>query len=85
MVVAFRHHTLLPSDDCLYALQPSIPHPTRSALYRCLQRHGISRLPGMEGDKPKRAKFKRYPIGFFHIHWPAMVCLQTMRGDIAEV
>ena len=24
-VVAFRRHTLLPLDDCLYALQPSIP------------------------------------------------------------
>ena len=66
MVVAFRHHTLLPLDDCLYALQPSIPHLTRSALHRCLQRHGISRLPDMEGDKPKRQKLKRYPIGYFH-------------------
>lgn len=27
MVVAFRRLTLLPLDDCLYALQPSIPHP----------------------------------------------------------
>ena len=66
MIVAFRRHTLLPLDDCLYALQPTIPHLTRSALHRCLQRHGISRLPDMEGDKPKRSKFKRYPIGFFH-------------------
>jgi len=64
-VVAFRRHTLLPLDDCLYALQPSIPHLTRSALHRCLQRHGISRLPDVEGDKPKRQKFKRHPIGFF--------------------
>ena len=24
MVVAFRRHTLLPLDDCLYALQPTI-------------------------------------------------------------
>ena len=65
MIVAFRRHTLLPLDDCLYALQPSIPHLTRSSLHRCLQRHGISRLPDMDGDKPKRQKFKRYPIGFF--------------------
>jgi hypothetical protein len=50
MVAAFRRHTLLPLDDCLYALQPSIPHLTRSALHRCLQRHGISRLPDIEGD-----------------------------------
>lgn len=65
-VVAFRKHTLLPLDDCLYALQATIPHLTRSSLHRCLQRHGISRLPEVQGEKPKRA-FKPYPIGFFHI------------------
>src|SRR3954469_5873292 len=67
VVVAFRRHTLLPLDDCLYALQATIPHLTRSALHRCLQRHGISRLPSTDGDKPRRAQFKRYPIGYFHI------------------
>ncbi|WP_416193570.1 integrase core domain-containing protein [Nitrobacter sp. TKz-YC01] len=50
IIVAFRKHTLLPLDDCLYALQPTIPHLTRSSLHRCLQRHGISRLPDVEGD-----------------------------------
>ncbi|HEY0163932.1 MAG TPA: IS481 family transposase, partial [Sphingomicrobium sp.] len=64
---AFRRHTLLPLDDCLYALQPTIPHLTRSSLHRCLMRHGISRLPEVEGDKPAKKKFKAYPIGFFHI------------------
>ena len=52
MVVAFRKHTLLPLDDCLYALQATIPHLTRASLHRCLQRHGISRLPEVEGDLP---------------------------------
>src|SRR5215208_736285 len=28
IVVAFRRHTLLPLDDCLYALQATIPHLT---------------------------------------------------------
>ena len=37
VVVAFRRHTLLPLDDCLYALQATIPHLSRSALHRCLQ------------------------------------------------
>ena len=67
IVVAFRRHTLLPLDDCLYALQATIPHLTRSSLHRCLQRHGISRLPEIEGDKPAKQKFRRYPIGYFHI------------------
>ena len=29
-IVAFRKYTLLPLDDCLYALQPSFPQLTRS-------------------------------------------------------
>ena len=72
IIVAFRRHTLLPLDDCLYALQATIPHLTRSSLHRCLQRHGISRLPEVAGDKEPKRKFKTYPIGYFHI-------------DIAEV
>ena len=72
VIVAFRRHTLLPLDDCLYALQPTIPHLSRSSLHRCLQRHGIGRLPDVEGDRPAKKKFKAYPIGYFHI-------------DIAEV
>lgn len=71
-MVAFRRHTLLPLDDCLYALETTILHPTRSSLHRCLQRHGISRLPEVKGDEPAKRKFKPYPIGYFHI-------------DIAEV
>ena len=67
IVVAFRKHTLLPLDDCLYALQATIPRLSRSSLHRCLERHGISRLPEVEGGKPRRKKFDRYPIGFFHI------------------
>ena len=58
IIVAFRKHTLLPLDDCLYALQATIPHLTRSSLHRCLQRHGIARLPDVEGDKQPRKKFK---------------------------
>ena len=72
VIVAFRRHTLLPLDDCLYALRPTIPALTRSGLHRCLQRHGISRLPGAEGEGPGSKRFKAYPIGYFHL-------------DIAEV
>jgi len=72
IAVAFRRHTLLALDDCLFALQATIPHLTRSSLHRCFQRHGVARLPNVEGDRPARRKFKAYPIGYFHI-------------DIAEV
>jgi hypothetical protein len=63
VVVAFRRHILSPLDDCLYALQPPVPHLTRSSLHRCLQRHGISRLPQVEGEASAKSKFKAYPIG----------------------
>ena len=79
IIVAFRKHTLLPLDDCLYALQPTIPHLTRSSLHRCLQRHGISRLPEVEGDKPAKKKFKTYPISFFHID---IAEVQTAEGKL---
>ncbi|WCQ98680.1 hypothetical protein JHW48_12455 [Paracoccus aestuarii] len=39
----------------------------------------ISRLPDVEGDKPKRQKFKRYPIGFFHID---IAEVQTAEGKL---
>jgi Integrase core domain len=72
LIVTFRRQTLLPLDDGLYGLPSTMPHLTRSALHRCLKRHGISRLPESEGDKPQKKTFKPYPIGYFHI-------------DIAEV
>ena len=67
-----RRHTLLPLDDCLYALQDTIPKLSRSVLHRCLQRHGISRLPKPDENTSKKKKFKTYAIGYLHI-------------DIAEV
>ena len=71
-IIAFRKHTLLPLDDCLYALQASIPHLTRSSLHRCFVRHGINRLPEVEEKSRTKKAFKPYPLGYFHI-------------DIAEV
>jgi len=66
--VAFRQHTLLPLDDCLYALQDTIPHLSRSALHRLFQRHSISQLPVEETPAgAKKKQFKPYPIGYFHV------------------
>ena len=79
VIVAFRKHTLLPLDDCLWALQATIKCLTRSSLHRCLQRHGISRLPDVEGGKPIKKKFKLYPIGYFHID---IAEVQTAEGKL---
>jgi len=48
VIVEFRRRTLLPLDDVMGCLRESIPKLSRSSLHRCLQRHGISRLPGSE-------------------------------------
>ena len=36
-------------------------------------------MPDVGGDKPKRAQFKRYPIGFFHID---VAEVQTAEGKL---
>ena len=50
----------------LGCLRDTIPNLSRSALHRCLQRHGISRLP-VEEAKEQRKRFKTYQIGYVHI------------------
>jgi transposase InsO family protein len=66
IVVEFRRRTLLPLDDVLGCLRETIPALSRSALHRCLIRHGISRLP--QGEKTsKRQRFAETAIGYVHI------------------
>jgi hypothetical protein len=69
----------LPLDDYFYALQSIIPHLTPSSLHRCLQHHGISRLPEVTSDKPIKKKIKHYLIGYFHID---IAQVQTAEGKL---
>ena len=59
MVVAFRRHTLLPLEDCLYALQPSIPHCQRrskSAPLSLFKRDPPLCLAGWDARSPQIAQ-----------------------------
>ena len=67
IIVEFRRRTLLPLDDVLGCLRDTIPKLTRSALHRCLVRHGISRLPKDDKANSKRKPFKETRIGYVHI------------------
>ena len=67
MIVELRRRTLLPLDDVLGCLRVAIPKLTRSALHRCLQRHGISRLPESDDKASKRGRFAKTTIGYVHI------------------
>ena len=66
-VVEFRRRTRLPLDDVLGSLRASIPALSRSALHRCLARHGISRLPRAEGGAAKRGRFADTTLGYVHV------------------
>ncbi|MFH5945617.1 IS481 family transposase [Roseomonas xinghualingensis] len=67
IVVEFRRRTLLPLDDVLGCLRETIPALSRSALHRCLARHGISRLPRSEEKASQRKRFAETTIGYVHI------------------
>src|SRR5687768_14878958 len=67
IVVEFRRRTLLPLDDVLGCLREAIPTLTRSALHRCLVRHGISRLPHDPEKASKRGRFAETAIGYVHV------------------
>jgi transposase-like protein len=71
LAVAFRKHTLLPLDDCLYALQATIPHLMRSSLPAPRAQQASCDL---RRDRAQEG-VKRYPIGYFHIDI-AEVCEQ---------
>jgi hypothetical protein len=68
IIVAFRKHTLLPLDDCLYALQAHGP-PTDPLLFTSLSfalwHQQATR--GRRRKSPAGRSFDSYLIGFFHI------------------
>jgi transposase-like protein len=67
VIVEFRRRTLLPLDDVLGCLRESIPSLTRSSLHRCLQRHGISRLPATQQAATAKGRFAPAEIGYVHV------------------
>ena len=69
VVIAFRRHTLLPLDDCLYALQAMIPHLTRS-IVASLPEAARHRAPAAgQGRGRRQAKIQSVPDrSFSHRH-----------------
>ena len=72
VVVELRKTLLLPLDDLLVVTREFIhPEVSRSALDRCLRRHGVPNLKALlpQEDDPKTPvkTFKAYEPGFVHI------------------
>ena len=44
IILVFRYGTRLSLDDCLERLRRQMPKLSRSRLYGCLKRHGLSRI-----------------------------------------
>jgi hypothetical protein len=67
--IGFRTYTMLPLDDCLYALQLMMPHLTRSTLHRLYRRYEISRLPNFQDIDTGLPKLSGIaPIGSFYVN-----------------
>jgi IS30 family transposase len=66
IVVELRTRLQLSLDDILEVARRCLrPTISRSALHRCLQRHGISRRPSE--PKPQSQRFDPQPFGYVHI------------------
>jgi len=77
-----RRHTLLPLDDCLYALQATIPASDPILADRCLQRHGISACRRSRATDRTSASSRHTRIGYFHID---IAEVRTRRGQALSV
>ncbi len=66
LVLQLRSSLGLSLDDIVEVMRRCLDASlSRSAIYRCLRRNGVSRLPGPE--KPAIGRFEETPIGFVHI------------------
>lgn len=74
LVCELRTRLQLPLDDITEVMRRCLaPKPSRSAVHRCLVRHGLNRRP--TSDKSPVGVFERATVGFIHIdlkHLPAL-------------
>jgi transposase-like protein len=74
LVCELRTRLALPLDDIVEVMRRCLnPKLSRSAIHRCLKRHGISQRP--KPDKPAVGVFEQASVGFIHVdlkHLPAL-------------
>jgi hypothetical protein len=64
IIVAFRRAAARRLPVCASADHPA---PNAVVIASLPEAPRLGRLPEVEGDKPEKQKFKRYPIGYFHL------------------
>ena len=70
VAVALRKTLLISHDDLLAVVREFLnPNVSRSGLDRCLRRHGVGNLRGLQAKeaRPKHSAFKAYEPGYIHI------------------
>jgi transposase InsO family protein len=79
LVCELRRELHLPLDDLTEVMRRCVNDKlSRSAIHRCLMRHGLSRR--LEPDKPPIGVFEQATVGFIHIdlkHLPALARQKT--------
>jgi transposase-like protein len=74
LVCELRTQLQLPLDDIVEVMRRCVNGKlSRSAIHRCLKRHGLSQRP--KPDRPAVGAFERTTVGFIHIdlkHLPAL-------------
>jgi transposase len=66
LVVELRTALALPLDDIVEVMHRCVNAKlSRSAIHRCLKRHGISARP--KGAKPPIGRFEKTSVGFIHV------------------
>jgi hypothetical protein len=70
IVLSYRWRTRLSLDDCLERLRRLMPQLSRSALHRCLERHGLGKIgrtdarPPLTSDGPYRFEITANEVAF---------------------
>lgn len=81
MIVTFRKQSQLPLDDCLFALRIGVPHLSRSALHRCFQRHGVSRLSKQDDPASPTLGAGSFRFGLLSVTLPGRVAYMYLATD----
>ena len=79
LVCELRTKLQLPLDDITEVMRRCVNAKlSRSAIHRCLKRHGLSRRP--QPDKPAVGVFEQATVGFIHVDLKHLPALQRRRS-----
>jgi transposase-like protein len=81
IVVELRTLLALPLDDIVEVMRRCVnPKLSRSAIHRCLKRHGVSARP--KATKPPVGAFEDAPVGFIHLDLKFLPALERRKAYV---